>query len=129
MIVILRRGADEEHIQKVVSAIEDVGFRAHISRGEERTIVGVIGTSPEMRPRLLGMFRGMPFVDRVVPVLKPYKLVSSLGCHRSLLEGRLFGLLTVRLRDKVVSKRLLQISESLLWTVKYKYCGDRLDAQ
>ncbi|MHC4591352.1 MAG: 3-deoxy-7-phosphoheptulonate synthase [Planctomycetota bacterium] len=77
MIVILKQGADEEHVRKVVAAIEEAGFAAHVSRGEERTIVGAIGTSPEMRPRLMGMCRGFAFVDRVVAVLKPYKLVST----------------------------------------------------
>ncbi len=76
MIVILRKGADEEQLAGVVSAIEDAGFSAHVSRGEERTIIGAVGTSPEMRPRLMERFAGLPFVDRVVPVLKPYKLVS-----------------------------------------------------
>jgi len=76
MIVILKRRADEEQVQTVVSAIEEAGFRAHLSRGEERTIVGVVGTSPDMRPHLMAVFQGMAFVDRVVPVLKPYKLVS-----------------------------------------------------
>ncbi len=77
MIVILRRGATEEQVNRVVTGIEEAGFGAHISRGEERTIVGAIGTSPEMRPHLMEKFTGMPFVDRVVPVLKPYKLVSA----------------------------------------------------
>ncbi|MFO7957496.1 MAG: 3-deoxy-7-phosphoheptulonate synthase [Candidatus Brocadiia bacterium] len=76
MIVILRKGATEEQVDRIVDAIEDAGFGAHISRGEERTIIGAIGTSPEMRPHLMEMFSGMPFVDHVVPVLKPYKLVS-----------------------------------------------------
>ncbi len=76
MIVILRMGAEEEHVQRIVSAIEEAGLGAHVSRGEERTVIGAIGTSPEMRPRLMEMFEGLPFVDRVVPVLKPYKLVS-----------------------------------------------------
>jgi 3-deoxy-7-phosphoheptulonate synthase len=77
MIIILRRNATEEQIHRVVSAIEEAGFGAHISRGEERTIIGAIGTSPEMRPHLMEMFEGLSFVDRVVPVLKPYKLVSA----------------------------------------------------
>jgi len=77
MIVILRKGATEEQVSRIVDAIEDAGFGAHMSRGEERTIIGAIGTSPEMRPHLMEMFSGMAFVDHVVPVLKPYKLVSS----------------------------------------------------
>ncbi|MCK4373989.1 MAG: hypothetical protein KAX19_01630 [Candidatus Brocadiae bacterium] len=45
MIVILKRDAGEEQAQRVVSAIERAGFTAHVSRGEERTIIGAIGTS------------------------------------------------------------------------------------
>jgi len=76
MIVILAGGATDEQVAQVVGAIEDAGFRAHVSRGEERTIIGAVGTSPEMRGHLMEMFRGLSFVDRVVPVLKPYKMVS-----------------------------------------------------
>ncbi len=77
MIVILRSGATDPQVERVVTTIEDAGFKAHVSRGEQLTIVGAIGTSPEMRPHLMEVFEGLPFVDRVVPVLKPYKLVST----------------------------------------------------
>ena len=43
MIIIMKMGAGEEEIQEVVAQIEEMGFRAHLSRGEERTIIGVIG--------------------------------------------------------------------------------------
>jgi 3-deoxy-7-phosphoheptulonate synthase len=76
MIVILRRRASEQQIARVAHTIEQAGFTAHVSRGEERTIIGAIGTSPEMRPHLMELLEGLPFVERVVPVLKPYKLVS-----------------------------------------------------
>jgi len=77
MIAILKKGATEEQVQRVVAAIEEAGFRAHVSRGEERTVVGAIGTSSESRPHLMEMLEGFSCVDRVVPVLKPYKLVSA----------------------------------------------------
>ncbi len=76
MIIILKRAATDQQVARVAQTIEQAGFSAHVSRGEERTIVGAIGTSPEMRPLLMEMLEGLPFVDRVVPVLKPYKLVS-----------------------------------------------------
>jgi len=76
MIVIFKRGATEQEVARVAGTIEQAGFTAHVSRGEERTIVGAIGTSAQMRPRLIALFQGLPFVDRVVPVLRPYKLVS-----------------------------------------------------
>lgn len=87
MIVILKRNAGDEQVQRVVSAIERAGFTAHVSRGEERTIIGAIGTSAQMRPHLMEVFRGLPFVDRVVAVLKPYKLVSmEARAERSVVE-------------------------------------------
>ncbi len=87
MIVILKRNAGDEQVQRVVSAIERAGFTAHVSRGEERTIIGAIGTSPQMRPHLMEVFGGLPFVDRVVAVLKPYKLVSmEARAERSVVE-------------------------------------------
>ncbi len=79
MIVILKRDATDRQVERVTSAIEKAGFAAHVSRGEERTVVGAVGTSPQMRPYLMEMFAGLPFVDRVVAVLKPYKLVSREG--------------------------------------------------
>ncbi len=77
MIVILRKGVTEEQVQKIVETTEEAGFGTNVSRGEERTVIGVIGTSQEMRPHLMEVFQGLPFVDRVIPVLKPYKLVSE----------------------------------------------------
>jgi 3-deoxy-7-phosphoheptulonate synthase len=89
MIVILQQGATEEQVRKVVAAIEEAGFSAHISRGEERTVIGAIGTSPEVRPHLMETVQSMPFVDRVVAVLKPYKLVSAEGrAERSVVRVR-----------------------------------------
>jgi 3-deoxy-7-phosphoheptulonate synthase len=77
VIVILKTSVPEEQVQRVVSVIEAAGFRAHVSRGEERTVIGAIGTSAETRRHLMEMLEGFRFVDRVVPVLKPYKLVSA----------------------------------------------------
>ena len=45
MIIIMKMGAGEEEIQGVVGQIEEMGFRAHLSRGEERTIIGAVGKS------------------------------------------------------------------------------------
>lgn len=76
VIIILSSDATEEHIKTVTDILEDAGYGGHVSRGEERTIIGAVGTEPEMRDRLMQKFRGFSFVERVVPVLKPYKLVS-----------------------------------------------------
>lgn len=73
MIVIMQQGATEEQVGAVVERLTRNGFQAHLSRGVERTIIGVIGD----RTRLSDMaLEAMPGVEKVVPVLQPYKLAS-----------------------------------------------------
>jgi len=76
VIVILKRPT-EENIRLVCRKLEQYGYGSNVSQGEEKTIIGAIGTRPEHRALLMEQFAGLPFVERVVPVLKPYKLVSS----------------------------------------------------
>jgi 3-deoxy-7-phosphoheptulonate synthase len=73
MIIITRPDASEEQIQHIVSRIADWGLRAEVSRGEMRVVIGVIGAEDKIRQKPLGAFPG---VESVMPVLKPYKLVS-----------------------------------------------------
>ncbi len=73
MIVIMKMDAVEDDIAGVTSRIEKQGLKAHISAGEERTIIGVIGDKRKLDQGALGRLNG---VDRVVPVLRPFKLAS-----------------------------------------------------
>src|ERR1700731_3896410 len=73
MIIITRPDATEEQIQHIVSRIADWGLRAEVSRGEMRVVIGGIGAEDKIRQKPLGAFPG---VESVMPVLKPYKLVS-----------------------------------------------------
>ena len=73
MIVVLRPGLSEVEVQKVVERIESFGLRAHISEGKERTIIGAIGDERLLADQSLESFPG---VEKVLPILKPYKLVS-----------------------------------------------------
>ena len=73
MIVVMRNGASREQIQSVVARVSDLGFRAHLSTGEERTIIGVIG---DERPLSDSVFRTMDGVEKVVRILRPFKLAS-----------------------------------------------------
>ena len=74
MIVVMRQACTEEEIQGVRSHIEDKpGLQAHLSRGSERTIIGVIGpASPDLRNEL----EQLEGVVEVVPISKPYKLAG-----------------------------------------------------
>jgi 3-deoxy-7-phosphoheptulonate synthase len=73
MIVVLKPDLKPEEIQRVIERIESFGLRAHISEGKERTIVGAIGDERLLADRSLESFPG---VEKVLPILKPYKLVS-----------------------------------------------------
>lgn len=73
MIVIMQQEATPEQIGAVLERLSKNGFQTHLSRGVERTIIGVIGD----RTRLSDMaLEAMPGVEKVVPVLQPYKLAS-----------------------------------------------------
>jgi 3-deoxy-7-phosphoheptulonate synthase len=84
VIVVLKPGLKPEEIQKVVERIESFGLKAHISEGKERTIVGAIGDERLMADQTLESFPG---VEKVLPILKPYKLVSrEFQTHNSVIK-------------------------------------------
>jgi 3-deoxy-7-phosphoheptulonate synthase len=73
MIIVLRPDATDEQINHIVEKVQKLGLKPHISRGTERTIIGVIGPEDVLRVTPLEVFPG---VEKVMPVLAPYKLVS-----------------------------------------------------
>jgi len=73
MIIVMKMGANQEEIENVVRRVESLGFRTHLSRGEERTIIGIIGDERPLDKDSLGRMQG---VERVVPILRPFKLAS-----------------------------------------------------
>src|SRR4249919_3382571 len=92
MMIVMKPSATQEEISAVVQRIEGVGAHAHLSSGEELTVIGAIGDREHIARLEL---EGAPGVDRVVPILKPYKLASSQLKHgeRTVLEigGRRIG--------------------------------------
>jgi 3-deoxy-7-phosphoheptulonate synthase len=73
MMIIMRADATPEEIGDIVKRVEENGLRAHLSRGEERTIIGAIGDG---RPVNRDQFLILPGVDRIVPISRPYKIAS-----------------------------------------------------
>lgn len=73
MIIVMNPEALREHIEKVIDKLQQAGFDTHLSQGVERTIIGAIGDKREIENLAL---EAMPGVERVVPISKPYKLVS-----------------------------------------------------
>lgn len=73
MIIVLKSDATEAQIQHIVEKAGKLGLKAHISRGVERTVIGLIGPEDVLQVTPLEVFPG---VERVIPVLAPYRLVS-----------------------------------------------------
>lgn len=95
MMIVMKEAATDEEIAAVVGKIERAGARAHRSRGARVTVIGAIGdVEQDACVESLGL-EGQPGVDRVVPILKPYKLASAQFRHgeRTVLEidGRKVG--------------------------------------
>jgi len=73
MIVIMKKGAAKAQISNVIARIEQTGCTVHLSQGEERTIIGIIGNG---RPLDRQQIERMSGVERTVPILRPFKLAS-----------------------------------------------------
>ncbi len=73
MIVVLKPKTSEKEIKQVTDKIKKFGLTPHISRGVERTIIGAVGDERLMNQNQV---LAMPYVEKVMPILKPYKLVS-----------------------------------------------------
>jgi 3-deoxy-7-phosphoheptulonate synthase len=92
MMIVMKPTADQQEVAAVVERIESAGARAHVVVGDELTIIGAIGDREHVARLDLD---GAPGVDRMVPILKPYKLASAEFRHgqRTVLDiaGRKLG--------------------------------------
>ena len=73
MIIVLKPKATKQEIDHIIAKVKKLGLKPMVSRGVERTIIGVIGEEDIIRLEPLEVFPG---VEKVMPILKPYKLVS-----------------------------------------------------
>ena len=73
MIIILKPKVTKKQVAHLLRRIKALGLKPMMSKGTERTIIGVIGPEDALRAQPLEVISG---VERVMPVLKPYKLVS-----------------------------------------------------
>jgi 3-deoxy-7-phosphoheptulonate synthase len=95
MMIVMKEDATEEQIGAVIEKIESVGALAHPIKGARLTVIGAIGdVEQDVGIESLGL-EGQPGVDRVMPILKPYKLASAQIRHgeRTVLDidGRKIG--------------------------------------
>ncbi|NLC38410.1 MAG: 3-deoxy-7-phosphoheptulonate synthase, partial [Clostridia bacterium] len=77
MIVVMQHWAGQRETEAVLERLSKEGFQVHLSQGVKRTIIGVIGENTKMRLASLGI-EAMPGVEKVVPILHPFKLA---GCE------------------------------------------------
>ncbi len=73
MIIVLKPEATEQDIEHLVDRLRSMGLKSQITKGEERTVVGVIGDERVLQGQPLSVFPG---VESVTPILAPWKLVS-----------------------------------------------------
>lgn len=73
MIIVLRPHSTTEQVDHILARIAELGFKPHVSHGEHRTIIGVIGDENKLQAEPLAAIAG---VEQVLPILKPFKLAS-----------------------------------------------------
>ena len=76
MIIILSNKATQNDLEELVSNLKDRGYGVHVSQGVEKTIVGAIGARDDEKILLAEQLSSLDFVEQIVPILKPYKVVS-----------------------------------------------------
>src|SRR5436305_2856959 len=74
MIVVMKPGATQRQIDHVIERVEQLGLRSHIIVGTERTVIAALGEKREGAKQALETGEG---VERVVPILAPYKMAST----------------------------------------------------
>jgi 3-deoxy-7-phosphoheptulonate synthase len=73
MVIVMQSHAKDEDIDETVRRVREMGYGVNVSRGEERTVIGVIGDERPLDPEHLEL---LPGVERVVRILNPFKLAS-----------------------------------------------------
>ncbi|MBQ3034102.1 MAG: 3-deoxy-7-phosphoheptulonate synthase, partial [Deferribacterales bacterium] len=73
MIIVIKPNTTKEQIEFITEKLTSYGYKLNVSTGVERTIIGAIGDENAVRDKPIKSFPG---VEEVIPILKPYKLVS-----------------------------------------------------
>jgi 3-deoxy-7-phosphoheptulonate synthase len=75
-IIVLGPEATDEDMRHILKKLEGRGLQAHVSKGTEKTIIGVIGDTSKVTEEEEDAFRAASGVENVVRIVKPYKLAS-----------------------------------------------------
>jgi len=90
MIIVMNGKTDDADVEKVIQKLREMGHKVHISRGERRIILGVIGDVENLASVPFYAFNG---VEEIIRIVKPYKLASR--------EFKSFDT-TVKVKDVVI---------------------------
>src|SRR2546429_3336566 len=69
----MRHGATDDEVRRVIAVIQEMGYKAQLMPGAQRTAVGLVGNDGRVDASRL---EGLPGVQDVIHVTKPYKQVS-----------------------------------------------------
>lgn len=75
-IIVLKPKVKKKELQNIIKKLEDRGFQANISKGTERTVIGVIGDTSKVTDEESSSFEVLPGVEKVHRIIKPYRLAS-----------------------------------------------------
>lgn len=73
MVIVMKKEASERQVAQVLSKIETFGLKSHLSKGDIRTIIGVVGDNTRIECSAFECLQG---VEQVVRLLGPFKLAS-----------------------------------------------------
>jgi 3-deoxy-7-phosphoheptulonate synthase len=73
MIIVLKPDTTPAEVEHVIARIHELGLKPHVSTGEHRTIIGVIGDENKLQAQPLEAIAG---VEKVLPIMKPFKMAS-----------------------------------------------------
>ncbi|RIK54293.1 MAG: 3-deoxy-7-phosphoheptulonate synthase [Chloroflexi bacterium] len=80
MIIVMQQGALQSQVEDVVKRVESLGYKVHLSRGEARTIIGIIGADEHiLQP---GTFEAMDGVEKTMRVMQPFRIASRDFTHQ-----------------------------------------------
>ncbi len=74
MIIVMKQGASQPDVEAVVKRVEEIGYKVHLSRGEARTIIGIIGADEHKLQQ--ETFEVMDGVEKTMRVMQPFKMAS-----------------------------------------------------
>lgn len=74
MVIVMKPGAREEDLREVIARVEALGYHPHVIRGTTRSVVAAVGD--ERGKARLQALEALAGVEKIVPILQPYKLAS-----------------------------------------------------